>query len=603
GTQVFTGDEIRASGVRSLPEFLMRSAGIYTRDNAGSPNQQIDMRGFGVTGDQNTLILVDGQRISENELLPADLAAIPLTSIERIEIMRGSGAVLYGGGASAGTINVITRGSRIGDREASLMAGYGTYDTGELAAAASLATDQVGATVHLAHYASDNYRDNNELELQNFQSDLRWFGRRGPVYLKINVADQDLRLPGSRTEQQLVTDRRGTATPNDFSTLRTSRVNLGTDLAFGSMRVGVNLTYRERDSFAVNQPGSIDINGNDVTLSPRVRIPFLFGLQHELVTGIDLDKWEYATTSVYPGFSGSLASEQSNTALFLKDTLTVGSATRVTLGARVQRIDTTITDITAGGPAEEQKRDLDAWEIALRQSLTNSIAVYAKTGKSFRVANIDENRSVANPLEPQTSRDSEIGIDYGGLQGWVRATAYHMDIKNELAFLPGDLLPLFGGNVNLPPTLREGVELEAHWFVTRAVSLSGQYSYTVSKYKEGSFGGVDVAGNNIPLVPRHRAGISASVMPLAQLRIIGSINYVGEQYYDNDQSNSFGREMPAYTVTDLSAIYDIGRWTLEGVVRNLFNELYYTYAIRGATTFNAYPSAERSVLVSARYRF
>ena len=100
GTQVITGEQIRAAGVRSLPEFLSRSAGIYTRDNFGSPNQQIDMRGFGITGDQNTLILVDGQRISENEIVPADLASIPLSSIERIEILRGSGAVLFGGGAS-----------------------------------------------------------------------------------------------------------------------------------------------------------------------------------------------------------------------------------------------------------------------------------------------------------------------------------------------------------------------------------------------------------------------------------------------------------------------------------------------------------------------
>jgi len=49
------------------------------------------MRGFGIFGDQNTLILVDGQRISENEQIPADLASIPLSSIERIEILRGSG--------------------------------------------------------------------------------------------------------------------------------------------------------------------------------------------------------------------------------------------------------------------------------------------------------------------------------------------------------------------------------------------------------------------------------------------------------------------------------------------------------------------------------
>ena len=36
------------------------------RDNSGNPDQSVDLRGFGVTGDQNTLVLVDGQRLSEN---------------------------------------------------------------------------------------------------------------------------------------------------------------------------------------------------------------------------------------------------------------------------------------------------------------------------------------------------------------------------------------------------------------------------------------------------------------------------------------------------------------------------------------------------------
>ncbi|MCK7500089.1 MAG: hypothetical protein MZW92_64510 [Comamonadaceae bacterium] len=37
------------------------------RNNSGSPNPQLDLRGFGAAGDQNTLVLLDGQRISENE--------------------------------------------------------------------------------------------------------------------------------------------------------------------------------------------------------------------------------------------------------------------------------------------------------------------------------------------------------------------------------------------------------------------------------------------------------------------------------------------------------------------------------------------------------
>ncbi len=84
GVTVVTAEDIRASGALTLPEVLSRQAGFTVRDNSGSPNRQIDLRGFGITGDQNTLILVNGQRISENETTPADLASISLATVERV---------------------------------------------------------------------------------------------------------------------------------------------------------------------------------------------------------------------------------------------------------------------------------------------------------------------------------------------------------------------------------------------------------------------------------------------------------------------------------------------------------------------------------------
>ena len=109
GVTVITAADIRNSTAATVPELLRQVPGIQIRDSSGSPNQQVDLRGFGIFGDQNTLVLLDGQRISENEQASVNWTAIPLSSIERIEILRGSGAVLYGGGATGGTINVITK--------------------------------------------------------------------------------------------------------------------------------------------------------------------------------------------------------------------------------------------------------------------------------------------------------------------------------------------------------------------------------------------------------------------------------------------------------------------------------------------------------------
>src|SRR5258705_9072856 len=96
GVTVITADDIQRSASTNLGDILAQYGLLQIRDLAGTQNPQVDLRGFGVTGDQNTLIMVDGLRLSENELVSAQLSAVPLDSIERIEIVRGSGSVLYG---------------------------------------------------------------------------------------------------------------------------------------------------------------------------------------------------------------------------------------------------------------------------------------------------------------------------------------------------------------------------------------------------------------------------------------------------------------------------------------------------------------------------
>ena len=56
GVTVIGAEQIRATTAATVPELLMQFPGIQVRDNSGSPNQQVDMRGFGITGDQNTLV-------------------------------------------------------------------------------------------------------------------------------------------------------------------------------------------------------------------------------------------------------------------------------------------------------------------------------------------------------------------------------------------------------------------------------------------------------------------------------------------------------------------------------------------------------------------
>ncbi len=107
---VVTKEEIEQSNAQNVVDLLRNEVGIEVRDNYGNgKSASVDIRGFGETGLLNTLVLVDGRRVNQIDLSGVDWTQIPLDQVERIEIIRGSGSVLYGDNAAGGVINIITK--------------------------------------------------------------------------------------------------------------------------------------------------------------------------------------------------------------------------------------------------------------------------------------------------------------------------------------------------------------------------------------------------------------------------------------------------------------------------------------------------------------
>ena len=152
---VITAADIEKSAARTLPAILAQHAGIQVRSNDGTSDSMIDMRGFGMTGNQNTLVLLDGQPINDLDLSAIRWSAIPLESIARIEIINGGGAVLYGAGASGGTINIITKNPSK-KMQGNVRAGLGSYATNDWQLGLSGMADRIGmrVTANLGHIAS-----------------------------------------------------------------------------------------------------------------------------------------------------------------------------------------------------------------------------------------------------------------------------------------------------------------------------------------------------------------------------------------------------------------------------------------------------------------
>src|SRR5262249_20828060 len=115
--------------------------------------------------------------------------------------------------------------------------------------------------------------------------------------------------------------------------------------------------------------------------------------------------------------------------------------------------------------------------------------------------------------------------------------------------------------------------------------------------------GRDVSGKTIPLVPRNKFTITGNIDFDSQSRLSAIFSYVGTQFFDGDETNSFGQKIPAYRLFDLKLSHRIGNWTFAASALNLFNKRYFNYGLIVPPTFIAYPQPQRAFLFSVEYRY
>jgi len=108
-SSVFTAEDLAEAPVNSLSDFLDSAVGVSNlADSSGRDELQI--RGL---GGEYTVVLVNGKRVSSSGALwrggDFDLNSVPLSDIERVEIIRGPMSSLYGADAIGGVVNIITK--------------------------------------------------------------------------------------------------------------------------------------------------------------------------------------------------------------------------------------------------------------------------------------------------------------------------------------------------------------------------------------------------------------------------------------------------------------------------------------------------------------
>ncbi|HBU30356.1 MAG TPA: TonB-dependent receptor [Thiobacillus sp.] len=629
---VISRREIEDNPATTLPAILSDYAGIGARDLLGSnaSNTTVDIRGFGAAAGQNTLVLVDGRRLNDIDLSGVVWSAIPLSAVERIEIVRGGASVLHGGGAVGGVVNIITR-SPLGKPDAAGLSGrIGSFGTREVQVYGTLSGDDLGLTLTANRHRSDGYRDNNQNRQDSLAGDARW--KRGDTewILKFGGDSQLIRLPGARAVQpsigqyDLVDDREGTSTPLDWAERDDRQLGLTGHTTFGAHAATIDLAYRNKTQAAYfDFSGFPDYRETDldmISVSPRAKFRLA---NHTLIAGVDVSRWEYdlersnAPANIGQPFT-RLSATQRSLGAYLQDQIVVGPDWVLSAGARAEQFAIRARDVydplapgafSSAAPSGRQSEREYAWELGARYRASPADSLYAKAGRSFRFATVDEiyetNAAWAREfqfLKPQISHDLETGWETGTARRGGRLALYAARVKDEIHLDP---YSAGIGNTNLPPLTRYGLELEGRtgW---GALQLSSAYTLAFARFTDGRYNGVDLEGKDVPLVPRHKLALNLIWQASAATRLSASANYVSRQYLDNDEPNTLGVRIPAYTVVDTRIEHRAGNWVWAAAINNLFDEAYYTYAVRSNFTpdrYAAYPLPGRHAWLSAEYRF
>ena len=599
---VIDREQIERSAASNLIDVLRSQAGVQIRDIMGDGNRAaISLRGFGENAINNTLVLVDGRRLNLPALAGPDLNTVPLGNIERIEIIRGAGTVLYGDQAVGGVINIITRTPA--KREAYIEASRGSHDLEAyrghifqpLAAGFSLYAS--GETRN-----SDGYRDHNNANYSNAFTRLRYDHDTGHVLYEYQTVDDELLYPGYITVGQQRQDRKSSITGNSSgyndSKTQVHRIALEQSL---SDNWAASFDYSHSDQDGV---GSFDYGFGPSPFVQDLRTesfsPRLTGHWHTDLGQTELLLGHDHITSDYQSSATTVDARQTQRDWYSQISQPLGHGLNLTLGYRASEVE----DREAIVSKHQTDRE-DSTSIGLSWQANDNLKAFIKREDVLRWANVEENGWAANGvdfLKPQTGESWEGGLEWADSQQRYRASVYRLDLKNEimydaLATAPSDGL---GANSNQDKTRRDGLLLEAQRQLNTRLGIGGQYSLTDSEYRDGNF-----KGNEVPWVARHSASAHLDYLIFPSLKGMLEAIYTGSRYLSSDEGHAMSRA-GGYTLFNVALTYDYQQLSAKLRVNNLTGKRYESFASYanwvpgGQSRFSA---PEEEVQLSVGYRF
>jgi iron complex outermembrane recepter protein len=624
GSNVSTIDseDIKTSGARYVQDILKEELGINVYTNSTHKTAKVDLRGFADTSISNVLVLIDGRKVNSIDLSGTDWLQIPVESIEKIEVLRGAGSVLYGDNAVGGVINIITKkGAK--DLEGYAGVSLGSYNTEKEDVEIKGSAGDLSYYLYSKYYNTNGYRDNSDLSTKDFNTRLNGeITDSLALDLSVSWHEDDYGMPGGLNAAELAQyGRRGSepGSNSDFASTKDRFVKLTVDSKprFNGTDIGditIDLFHRNRDAYSwfyysgwpTATKYMIDTNG--VTVKDVYK-GMLSGRDLSTVIGLDY----YDVDHVIKGTEGNtddLSIYKKEIGFYAHADYEAADRLFFNTGARYQKAKYTFDQKAASVKHETREPSESVFMGGARYEYAEGSNMHMSVQESFRFLATDEWYStwtgLDTDLKQQTGMQYEIGIKHNFDNiALLTVTPYWIDIKNEIYVNP-EVYP--GYNENYDRTRRKGVEIGTDIDLLKFVSapyfddlrFNTNCTYQQSEFKDGAYNGKD-----IPMVPRYLASARVKAGFLNGYNISLAGRYVGDRYAINDTNNETPK-VKDNIIFDTRLSCEKRVFEFYAAISNIFDKKYFEYVVKptGASdNKDYYPAPGRNLELGMKYKF
>ena len=624
--QVVSKELIREQGALEMKDVLRNVSGVMPAQGEGR-RDQFYIRGFDASRD----MLVDAMR--DDSPYFRDLG-----NVERIEVVKGPAAVLYGRGSAGGVINRVTK-KPVARSVREIAVSGGSFDQRRVDLDIGDALNsQAAFRVTGAYEAGDSFRDLVDSERFVLSPSFSWSpGTDTRILLQTEFLHQnrtpDRGIPSVNGRPARVSIHHFYGESSDFANTDAGSVRLNAEHAVNDrLTLRNNFQFSAVDLDAANTRSLGLINSNtqvrrQITYFPQDHINYLNqseavykvdtgALRHILLGGVEFG---YQTRNLLAaGVTTSPVSLQDpqhqlaepnlaslpafinndfsarTVGAYAQDLLELGDHWKALTGVRFdnfeQQQDNHLTKLS-------QSRTDSAWSPrgGLVYQPNAEHALYGNISRSFQPVGNDFffNGSDLAAIKPLESLQYEVGVKSEWLSGRVVSTLALFDItqRNVVTKDPND--PAGLRTVQTGEQNNRGVELDLSGTLLTGWKVFGSYAFTDARITQSNNFAV---GNRPGNIPEHAASLWSTYALSDAVTVGGGVFYVGDRYALEDNVV----QLPAYVRFDAMLAYRYRGWKLGLNLNNLGDSVYYESANNNN---QIQPGAPRTFLFTARAEF